>query len=155
MIDDAAVAEEVAHLATDPGWRRLVETARAWGTSPSRFLGREPARVSRTAVDASGDLVERTTVEAEWTDDDRTVAVALSVYEAGCCPGCRRHLAETTDPEAEERFLPAPPTRCHYCTAVEQSAAAITNAAHPRALLFTARDARDHQPETETEDQDR
>ena len=98
----------------DPGLRRVLVTARAWGVRPSEFLA--------------------------WGSDDRELALALHDYEAEQCPGCGGQLGVTTDPEAEERFVPGPSIRCHRCTAISQSRETHKTTYHPHAVLHTARD---------------
>lgn len=83
-------------LSGDPTLRAVVKAARAWGVSPSRFLGSRPET-------------------PEWTDQDRELALALDEYEAGLCPGCQQPLDETSDPEHSDAYRPQEPIRCHYC----------------------------------------
>jgi hypothetical protein len=53
----------------------------------------------------------------DWTAEDAELALALEDYEAGLCPGCQQPLDETSKPEHKDAYRPAPPIRCHYCTA--------------------------------------
>lgn len=132
--------DPVAQVAGDPGLRRILEAARAWGVSPRRFLGWEPARVTTYRLDELGRILEAlTTVEPEWDDEGRDLALALESYDADLCPGCRHPLAETTRPEAEEWFTPGDLIRCHRCTAAAQTAEIHKDAPHPSAVLFTVR----------------
>lgn len=131
----------VADLAADDALRRVVRAARAWGVSPSRFLGREPAR--RTVYHYGPDgvlMAAETLTEPEWTPDDRALALQLADYEAELCDGCGHPLADTTDPDAEYRYEPGPAIRCHRCTAAHQAAALYEKSPHPRALHYTIRD---------------
>ena len=84
-------------VAGDPTLRAVVKAARAWGVSPSRFLGSRPET-------------------PEWTEQDRKLALALEEYEAGLCPGCQNPLDETSNPDHQDAYRPEPPIRCHYCT---------------------------------------
>lgn len=47
---------------------------------------------------------------------DRAVALALSEYEAGLCPGCGEPVAECYD--ADSAYDVPDPIRCHSCTAL-------------------------------------
>ena len=100
-------------LGSDPTLRAVVKAARAWGISPSRFLGAK--RVVTHEYDAAGRLVRSTEVP-EWTAEDRELAFALMEYEAGLCPGCQHPLDETSRPEHQDAYRPEQPIRCHYCT---------------------------------------
>ena len=124
--------EWLARVAEDPGLRQTLQAARAWGVSPSRFLGREPA--VRHIV-ANG-LVVRSEPEPEWTDDDRDAALALQAWEADLCPGCRQPLAETTLPEREDLYVPGPAIRCHRCTASERGAERYKDSPQRSALMI-------------------
>jgi hypothetical protein len=113
--------------------RAQLRTARAWGVSPGRFLGREPAR--RFVRDDLG-RVARIEVEPEWTDEDRGLALALTVYEADACPGCGQPLSETTRPEREGRYRAGLAVRCHHCTASALGAEPYRDSPQPNALLI-------------------
>ena len=143
MVDpggEGTAADGVADLAADDALRRALQVARAWGVSPGRFLGREPARRTVYHYGPDGRLLAATTEhDPEWTPRDRELALALAAYEAQCCPGCGHHLAETTRPEAEDEYLPGEAIRCHRCTAVHQTAALTKDAPHPQALRYSVR----------------
>lgn len=142
-------------LAADATLRQAAQVARAWGVPLSRFMGREPAR--RTVYERAPDgrvLAARTEVEPEWTQFDRDIAIALDDYERDLCPGCRHPLAETTAPEAEDRFVPGQPIRCHRCTALSQARSIHTTEYHPDAVFYGVRDRKaentgdpDHAPD--------
>jgi hypothetical protein len=117
----------------DAGLRAQLRTARAWGVSPGRFLGREPAR--RIIRDDLGRPV-RVETEPEWTGEDRDLALALTIYEADACPGCGQPLAETTLPEREGRYRAGLAVRCHHCTASALGAEKYRDSSQPQALLI-------------------
>jgi len=103
-------------VASDPTLRAVVKAARAWGISPSKFMGAR--HVTTHEYDAAGRLV-RSTETPEWTTEDRELAFGLEEYEAGLCPGEDHLLAETSKPEYDGAFVPDPDSevRCHKCTA--------------------------------------
>jgi hypothetical protein len=111
---DYGAASPFEAIRDTPGLRRLLVTARAWGVRPSELLA--------------------------WPDDERELALALTDYEADCCPGCGTPMSVTTAPEAEERFVPGDAIRCHRCTAVSQAAAIHQTEYHPAAVMFTVRE---------------
>lgn len=119
-------------IKADPALRVAVETARAWGVSPGRFLGREPA-VTVTPTQDGGFRVARA---PEWDDEARGLALALAAYEAELCPGCRQPLAETTAPENEGRYVAAAPVLCHRCAASSMAGEAYQDHPHASALLL-------------------
>lgn len=124
-------------LAGDPQLRAVVETARAWGVSPRRFVGWEPCQTTTYEYDLAGRLIRSvTTVEAEWDDEQRELVFALQAYEADLCPGCRQPLNETTRTENEGRYIPGPAIRCHRCTAADQASKTYENSPAPHALLI-------------------
>src|SRR3954468_9041312 len=104
-------------VASDAGLRAVLLAARAWGVSPRRFLGWEPSRhYAHTYRD--GRLVGTVeTLETEWDDESRDLAMALAMWESDLCPQCRQPMSETTARENEGRYVPHPAIRCHYCTA--------------------------------------
>lgn len=102
----------------------------------SRWNGNEPARTTTYAYDDDGRVTAAvTTVEPEWDEDSRGLALALCEYEAGLCPGCRNPLAETTDPRHEDRYFTAEAVRCHRCTATDQASRRYEGSPSPAALL--------------------
>lgn len=131
---DAALDAALAQVQADPGLRAALEAARAWGVSPSRFLGREPATAVVPALDGSGGW--RFVREPEWLEDDQALALALGIYEAGLCPGCRHPLSETAQPEREGLYRARPPVRCHRCTASSMAADQYSESPHSSALLL-------------------
>src|SRR5215216_750538 len=102
-------------LGDDPTLRAVVKAARAWGISPSRFMGAK--HVTTHEYDVAGRLV-RSTETPEWTHEDREFAFALEAYEAGYCPGGEHLLAETSKPEYRDAFVAdrEGEVRCHFCT---------------------------------------
>ena len=117
----------------NPQHRRVLETARAWGISPSRFMGAQQ-RVTTTEIDGT----KTQTYSAEWTEDDRQAAVELLNYEASLCPKCRNPLAESTIRENEFRYKVDPPKRCHACTAIDGMAQTYEESPAPDALFYDA-----------------
>jgi hypothetical protein len=122
-----------ARVSSDPGFRRLVQTARAWGVPPTIFLGRK--RVTTYYHDGALRQV-RAEADAEWTDEDRDLALALAAYEADLCPGCHQPLSETTNPENEDRYKTGRALLCHRCVATEIAGKAYEGHDHPGALLI-------------------
>jgi len=120
-------------VADDPTLRALLRAARAWGVSPSTFLG---AKRVTSHFYAEGNRLVRSETESQWTRDDREAALALLAWEADLCPGCGQPLTETTDPANEERYVARPPLLCHRCVATESAAKKWENHAHPGALLI-------------------
>ncbi len=109
-------AERVADD-TDP-LRPLLRAAKAWQVPPTVFIRK------------------RTVNTAEWTDDDTALAMVLEDYEAGLCPGGNHPLAETSAPEHADAYRPAPPIRCHYCTAQASMAEVAQKQERTAGLLF-------------------
>jgi len=130
------VEQALERVTADRGLREHLEAARAHGTSLSRFLGAPVT--TRYVYDELG-RIAFAEAAPEWTHDDRALALGLAAYEAGLCPGCRHPLAETTAPEAEERFVPGAPTRCHRCTAASQAASVHRTDYHPSAVFYGVR----------------
>jgi len=127
----------LADFADDPTLRAVVKAARAWGISPSRFMG---ARHVVTYEYDIGGRITRAIETPEWTEEDRELAFALEEYEAGLCPGCNQPLDETTKPEHADAYQPNPPERCHYCTARELHSEAIEKQnENPAGLLVSYR----------------
>lgn len=140
MTPDDEAQTPAERIARDGHLRLVVETAARWGVPPTVLMGR---RVVTTYRHDLGVLA--TSSRDEWTDEDVALAVGLVVYEAtGRCPHCHGPLHEVTAPEAEDRYLPAPPVRCHQCTAVSQAQALTKTDYHPGALLHGARIREDH-----------
>jgi hypothetical protein len=120
-------------VANDPTLRAIVQAARAWGVSPSTFLGAKRVTVH---FRGEGGQIVRSETETEWTKDDREAALALMAWEADLCPGCNQPLSETTSPDNEERYVAKPPLLCHRCVATESATKKWENHAHPGALLI-------------------
>ncbi len=133
--------DPVARIAGDRALRDVITTARAWGVSPSRFLGR-PVRTDYV-LDEHGRVIGSVT-DPDWTDDDRDLALALLAYEASLCGGCGHPLAETTRPEAEDTYQ-GDLIRCHRCTAAEQVAEQYRGNPQPGSLRYSARPRQPHQ----------
>ncbi len=98
-------------LGSDPTLRAVVKAARAWGISPSRFMGAR--HVTRYEYDMGGRIIAAIETP-EWTEEDRELAFALEEYEAQCDPE-GHYLPETSKPEYQDAYQPEPPIRCHYC----------------------------------------
>lgn len=77
-----------------------------------------------------------TTVEPEWDAEARAMALALTEWEQGLCPGCRYPLEETTAAGNEERYFTHPAVRCHRCTATDQASKVYQESPSPGALLI-------------------
>lgn len=83
-----------------------------------------------------------------WSEHDRSLAVALTLFEATLCSGCGQPVEESTSPEADIHngagawhYEVPPPHRCYACTAVAdaQDAMAEKGAPHaPHALHYRA-----------------
>lgn len=128
--------EMLDRVSNDAGLRAILKTARAWGVSPRRFLGWEPARTI-THVYAHGCLVRSVEqLEPEWDEESRDLAIAFAMFEADLCPGCNSPLSETLDAENEGRYRASAPVRCHSCTAREQTADAYSDVPQAGSLLF-------------------
>ena len=115
--------------APDDPLRRVLLAVRGWtGPPPSVVLGRKI--VTSYIYDAAGRIL-RTETEG-WVDDDLAMIMAL---DAGLCPGCHFPLAETLDPENEDRYKETQVLLCHRCVAREQAAEGHQDHHHPGALL--------------------
>ena len=103
-------------FADDPTLRAVVKAARAWGVSPSRFMGAR--RIVTYEYDSPSGRLLAAVETPEWTEEDRELAFALEEHEAGLCPGGDHVLAETSKPEYQDAFLPDKDSevRCHECT---------------------------------------
>jgi hypothetical protein len=80
-----------------------------------------------------------------WTEHDRSVAVALTLYEATVCTGCGQPLEESTSPEADAgnregawHYEAPVPDRCHACTALAVTQEQYSEAHAPHALRWRA-----------------
>lgn len=102
-------------MAEPEDWRAL-RIARAWGVSPRRFLGWEPAQTVTYVRDQAGRIVTaHITTEPEWDESDIRLAFALEDYEARLCRGCGDDLEETTKTENHEAYEPLPIVVCFRC----------------------------------------
>jgi len=109
-------------VADSPELRFTLQTARAWGVSPSVFMGREIRTTITYEYDVTGvRSIAVATQEPLWTEEDRAMAMELQDYEAGLCPGCGTPLAETTKAEHEFAYVAKDPIRCHRCTASQRA----------------------------------
>jgi len=66
--------------------------------------------------------------------------LALAEWRNSRCNRCGGDLAETTDEHNDGSpghagYAPAPPVRCHRCTALSRSEKAYRDAEHPHALI--------------------
>lgn len=106
-----------------------------------RFQGWTPA--TTYSHDEHGRTV-RSTVEAEWDDEQRGWMLALTAIEADTCTGCRGRISETTAQDQwgrpSRRFHVPPPTRCNACTALSEAQSGQPDAKHPQALLWQVTD---------------
>lgn len=80
-----------------------------------------------------------------WTEHDRSLAVALTLYEDALCSGCGQPLEETTSAEADPanregawHYEAPPPHRCQACTAVAAAQKDYQDADAPHALRWRA-----------------
>lgn len=110
----------------------MLLTARAWGVSPSRFLGLPETVVQ---YDLSGNVVGTLELPG-WSADDRMAALELAGYEASLCGGCQHPLDETTRPENEYAYRAGLPIRCHRCTAMAMASDKAQSLPHPSALMI-------------------
>jgi hypothetical protein len=123
-------------VSNDPGLRALLKTARAWGVSPRRFLGWEPARTFTHVYD-NGVLIRTVeTREEEWDEETRDLAIAFAMWESDLCPGCNSPMTETLASDNEGLYVADAPMRCHSCTAREQTADAYADTPQANALLI-------------------
>ena len=113
-------------LGTNPRLLGQLRTARDWGVPLSTIRG-------------TGDGV--------WSDVDRLLAEALTMYEAALCDGCGQPLHESTSPDADPdnrsssmRYEVPPPMRCFACTALDSAVKPYTGdkVQAPTALHFHA-----------------
>jgi hypothetical protein len=64
--------------------------------------------------------------------------VALALYRADR-HDCGHALSETTKPDAEGQYVADIPSRCHACHAIAAKQVEYKDAAHPSALVWSAR----------------
>jgi hypothetical protein len=119
----------------NPRDRAILQTARSWGVSPSRFMGEPKPQVAQPSP-AGGFILS---APEEWTWDDRQAALDLWEYEGSLCSGCGHPLSETTTADKEFAYTADPPIRCHRCTASETAQEAFQDNPHPGALMIPIR----------------
>lgn len=125
-----------ATLRADEGLVVALQTARAWGASPSLFFGTPKRSHTQYRYAESGRLEETwSTHEPMWTDEDRELAFALAEYEADLC-ACGRPLAETMEAAHEFAYRAELAGRCHACTAQDAAAKPYEDSPSPGALRF-------------------
>lgn len=123
--------------AEHPVDRAVLETARSWGVSPSRFLGEPKEDVTVYTRNDNGEIVRSSTFKArEWTDDDVEGALSLHKWESGLCPGCKKPMSECMAPENEFRYEATDPVRCHACTTRSAASEGYRESPHPSALFI-------------------
>lgn len=98
-------------ISGDSAARSELETARAWGVTPSVFAGRPVAEG-----------------EPLWLETDRALALALAAIEADACPGCGQPRTESMQPHAAYAYKAAA-LRCHGCAAIRTETARIDDPA--------------------------
>jgi uncharacterized protein with PIN domain len=100
-----------------------------------------PQVVTTHEYDEAGRMVRSVTVtESEFDEHERAWFLALAAWRASRCPNCSGNLAETTDPENEERYK-ATSIRCYQCTAqaVEAKRFYVPEVTAPGAILYATR----------------
>jgi hypothetical protein len=61
--------------------------------------------------------------------------LALGLYRASRCPGCKGNLAVTTAPENEDRFVHELPLQCQRCVAFARGAEAYADQPRPNTFI--------------------
>lgn len=123
-------------VSKDAGLRAVLKAARAWGVSPRRFLGWEPARMF-THIYEGGVLVRTIEgVEEEWDEENRDLVIAYAMWESDLCPGCQRPMSETMAAENEGLYIASAAVRCHSCTAHSQASGVYADSPHFEALFI-------------------
>ncbi|WP_431935792.1 hypothetical protein [Micromonospora sp. RP3T] len=98
--------------------------------SLKRFEGWEPRTVTRVTAwtDDGRPAGWETRTEAEWDGRERSLVLALGMWEAGLCRRCGHHLDETTDPdhdqdnpEAGHGWIADGPDECFACKALHRA----------------------------------
>jgi hypothetical protein len=120
-------------VASDPTLRAYLKAARAWGVSPSIFMGAK--HVTTHEYNSHGQMVKSVTTP-EWTAEDRDLAMQLSLYEAQLCPE-GHYIPESAAADAEEDFESVVEGLCHACVAEHQAAKRWEDHKHPYALLVS------------------
>ena len=75
----------------------------------------------------------------EWDDDTRSLALALELYDDGCCTLCGQPSWICQATENQDSFIVPAPVRCHATTALHQAQARVTEETNPQheALLWS------------------
>lgn len=84
------------------------------------LLGRRRCSVTEYQYDTDGRIVRAVTIhDPEWTDDDRSWALAWRLNADLACGDCGGRLDETTDPDYPYFFEPRVSGKCFRCEAIE------------------------------------
>lgn len=136
----------VERLRASPELQARATAARSLGISLKRFDGWEP-RTYSWREKRGGRMVTVTERDTEWDSDEQDWMLALALLDADECPGCHGWLSETTKPENENTWSPAPPLRCHRCTAQGIGADQVRDSPNPQkqALFIQVNDRRDEE----------
>lgn len=88
----------------------------------STFRGAPRAEHTLHAYDEDGRLARSSTYhEAEWTDVDRALALALAAVEAGTCPcGCGQPAETAWDDDNDGRFEVNTDVTCYAGKALQE-----------------------------------
>jgi hypothetical protein len=80
----------------------------------------------------------RSTVEVEWDDDTRSLALGLAAFEDSLCAACGRPETVCQNPDNDGRFAVRDPIRCHAATALSMRVDADKDKKQlaPDALLY-------------------
>lgn len=73
--------------------------------------------------------------EPEWDDEQQGWMIALGLYRTQM-HSCGHLLGETTDPEAEGKYMAELPARCHACDALELKQDEYRDVSRPGALVW-------------------
>ncbi|MEV1315372.1 hypothetical protein AB0J14_04725 [Micromonospora arborensis] len=98
--------------------------------SLKRFGGWEPRQLTRVTAwtDDGRASAWETRTETEWDGRERSLMLALSLWEAGLCRRCGHHLDETMDPandqdnpETGHGWTADGPDECFACKALHRA----------------------------------